>query len=187
MQLSSNYRDFVNALTSGSASPPGWIPYCCRPRSGLVHHANQAQLQRRPPLHPDHRPYCPCVVLCEWQEARHLRGAVWSADVDWNTTHVPPGSVDNSCCLWDCETGKQLVPLRTNSAVRACGIDFQGNIIMFFTDTKMAYQCFVSFFDLWDLSQINSNEPYMKMPSKIPRSPCCLGTPGDTHHWKPWE
>ncbi|KAK2510098.1 hypothetical protein MC885_007322 [Smutsia gigantea] len=69
-------------------------------------------------------------------------GAVWCVDADW----------------------KQLALLKTNSAVRTCGFDFGGNIIMFSTDKQMGYQCFVSFFDLRDPSQIDNNEPYMKIP-----------------------
>ncbi|XP_011935802.1 PREDICTED: eukaryotic translation initiation factor 3 subunit I [Cercocebus atys] len=33
-------------------------------------------------------------------------GAVWCVDADWDTKHVLTGSADNSCRLWDCETGK---------------------------------------------------------------------------------
>lgn len=44
--------------------------------------------------------------------------------------------------------------MKTSSAVRTCGFDFGGNIIMFSTDKQMGYQCFVSFFDLRDPSQI---------------------------------
>ncbi|TFK13461.1 carbonic anhydrase 4 [Platysternon megacephalum] len=91
-------------------------------------------------------------------------GAVWCVDADWDTRHVLTGSADNSCRLWDCETGKQLALVKTNSAVRTCGFDFGGNIIMFSTDKQMGYQCFVSFFDLRDPSQIESDEPYMKIP-----------------------
>lgn len=50
--------------------------------------------------------------------------------------------------------GKQLALVKTSSAVRTCGFDFGGNIIMFSTDKQMGYQCFVSFFDLRDPSQI---------------------------------
>nr|ACH44282.1 putative eukaryotic translation initiation factor 3 subunit 2 beta 36 kDa variant 1 [Taeniopygia guttata] len=45
-------------------------------------------------------------------------GAVWCVDADWDTRHVLTGSADNSCRLWDCETG---------------------NIIMFSTDKQMGY------------------------------------------------
>lgn len=53
--------------------------------------------------------------------------------------------------------GKQLALVKTSSAVRTCGFDFGGNIIMFSTDKQMGYQCFVSFFDLRDPSQIGED------------------------------
>lgn len=52
--------------------------------------------------------------------------------------------------------GKQLALLNTNSAVRTCGFDFSGNIIMFSTDKQMGYQCFLNFFDLRDPQQIGT-------------------------------
>lgn len=53
-----------------------------------------------------------------------------------------------------CFIGKQLALLHTNSAVRTCGFDFSGNIIMFSTDKQMGYQCYLNFFDLRDPQQI---------------------------------
>ncbi|CAO2628234.1 Eukaryotic translation initiation factor 3 subunit I [Lemmus lemmus] len=50
--------------------------------------------------------------------------------------------------------------LKTNSAVCTCGFDFGFD----FTDKQMGYQGFLSFFDLWDPSQIDSNEPCVKIP-----------------------
>ncbi|XP_030268154.1 eukaryotic translation initiation factor 3 subunit I isoform X2 [Sparus aurata] len=91
-------------------------------------------------------------------------GAVWCVDCDWDTKNVLTGSADNSCRLWDCETGKQLALLHTNSAVRTCGFDFSGNIIMFSTDKQMGYQCFLNFFDLRDPQQIEDNQPYLSVP-----------------------
>ncbi|PIO32920.1 hypothetical protein AB205_0117200 [Aquarana catesbeiana] len=58
------------------------------------------------------------------------------------------------CSVSEKGAGKQLALLETNSAVRTCGFDFGGNIIMFSTDKQMGYQCFVNFFDLRDPSQI---------------------------------
>ncbi|XP_070294930.1 eukaryotic translation initiation factor 3 subunit I [Salvelinus sp. IW2-2015] len=72
-------------------------------------------------------------------------GALWCVDCDWDTKNVLTGSADNSCRLWDCETGKQLAMLNTSSAVRTCGFDFSGNIIMFSTDKQMGYQCFLNY------------------------------------------
>lgn len=74
-------------------------------------------------------------------------------------------------------SGKQLALQKTNSAVCTCSFDFGGNIIMLSIDKQMGYQCFMSFLDLWDLSQIDSNEPYMKIPcndSKITSAVCGL-------------
>ncbi|KAG7245214.1 hypothetical protein INR49_023780 [Caranx melampygus] len=107
-------------------------------------------------------------------------GAVWCVDCDcipfkkykatWDTKNVLTGSADNSCRLWDCETGKQLALLHTNSAVRTCGFDFSGNIIMFSTDKQMGYQCYLNFFDLRDPQQIDDNQPYLSYPAVITRS-----------------
>ncbi|MCJ8749616.1 hypothetical protein PDJAM_G00178280 [Pangasius djambal] len=69
-------------------------------------------------------------------------GAVWCVDVD---------------C-------KQLAVLDTNSAVRTCGFDFSGNIIMFSTDKQMGYQCYLNFFDLRDPQQIEDNQSYLSVP-----------------------
>lgn len=60
-------------------------------------------------------------------------------------------SLPTLCC-----PGKQLALLNTNSAVRTCGFDFSGNIIMFSTDKQMGYQCFLNFFDLRDPQQIGT-------------------------------
>lgn len=87
------------------------------------------------------------------------------------TTAVDCGTVrpvSEMRCLWNSATlvgfpvvslscvilGKQLALLNTNSAVRTCGFDFSGNIIMFSTDKQMGYQCFLNFFDLRDPQQI---------------------------------
>lgn len=61
-----------------------------------------------------------------------------------------------------CPTGKQLALLNTNSAVRTCGFDFSGNIIMFSTDKQMGYQCFLNFFDLRDPQQIGTHTNPLK-------------------------
>ncbi|RXN20291.1 alpha-taxilin-like protein [Labeo rohita] len=59
---------------------------------------------------------------------------------------------------------KQLALLETSSAVRTCGFDFSGNIIMFSTDKQMGYQCFLNYFDLRDPQQIEDNQPYLSVP-----------------------
>ncbi|XP_032837123.1 eukaryotic translation initiation factor 3 subunit I [Petromyzon marinus] len=94
------------------------------------------------------------------------QGAVWCVDVDWDTKNVLTGAADNTCRLWDCKTGKQISLFETKSAVRTCGFDFSGNIVMFTTDKQMGYDCFIHLFDLRDPSQITDNEPFMKIPCK---------------------
>uniref|UniRef100_A0A2K5DMW1 Serine-threonine kinase receptor-associated protein n=1 Tax=Aotus nancymaae TaxID=37293 RepID=A0A2K5DMW1_AOTNA len=66
----------------------------------------------------------------------------------------------------------------TNSAVWTCGFDFGDNIIMSSTDKQMGYQCFVSFFDLRDPSQMDNNEPYVKIP--------CNDSKITSAFWGPW-
>lgn len=70
---------------------------------------------------------------------------------------LPVMTVDKGWLRLSLSPGKQLALLKTNSAVRTCGFDFGGNIIMFSTDKQMGYQCFVSFFDLRDPSQIGKD------------------------------
>lgn len=67
-------------------------------------------------------------------------------------------------------SGKQLALVKTSSAVRTCGFDFGGNIIMFSTDKQMGYQCFVSFFDLRDPSQIGEEARPAPAPCKRGRA-----------------
>jgi len=91
-------------------------------------------------------------------------GAVWCIDPSWDSTRVLTGSADNTCRLWDCETGKGIFELETKSAVRTCGFSFSGNTMMFSTDKAMGHQCEISFFDIRDQDQIKNNDPYIKIP-----------------------
>uniref|UniRef100_A0A4W5L2L9 Serine-threonine kinase receptor-associated protein n=1 Tax=Hucho hucho TaxID=62062 RepID=A0A4W5L2L9_9TELE len=83
-------------------------------------------------------------------------GALWCVDCDWDTKNVLTGSADNSC--------KQLAMLNTSSAVRTCGFDFSGNIIMFSTEKQMGYQCFLNYFDLRDPPSRLVSVPYLTVP-----------------------
>ncbi|CAO2589200.1 Eukaryotic translation initiation factor 3 subunit I, partial [Lemmus lemmus] len=80
-------------------------------------------------------------------------GAVWCVDADCILLALTTAVV----------SGKQLALLKTNSAVRTCGFDFGGNIIMFSTDKQMGYQCFT-----------DSNEPYMKIPCNDSKITKCI-------------
>jgi len=89
-------------------------------------------------------------------------GVVWCVDVDWTSTKLITGSGDNSCRIWDVETGRVLQEFKTRSAVRACGFSFCGNTIMFSTDQAMGHQSQLSVFDLRDSYQVENDEPFMR-------------------------
>uniref|UniRef100_A0AAZ3P6D8 Serine-threonine kinase receptor-associated protein n=1 Tax=Oncorhynchus tshawytscha TaxID=74940 RepID=A0AAZ3P6D8_ONCTS len=65
-------------------------------------------------------------------------GVVSLTVLSGDTKNVLTGSADICCRLWDCETGTSM--LNTSLAVRTCGFDFSGNIIMFSTDKQMGYE-----------------------------------------------
>ena len=92
------------------------------------------------------------------------KGVVWCVDCNWDTTNVLSGSGDCSCRLWDFETGKQLALLQTSSAVRTCGFDYSGHIVMFSTDKQSGFDSYLNFFDLRDSQQVKDNKPYQSIP-----------------------
>lgn len=98
-------------------------------------------------------------------------GAVWCIDVDWNTTKVLTGSADNTCKLWDCETGSCLTTLETNNAVRSCGFSYSANYVMLTTDKTMGFPCEILIYDIRDGNQMLSGEPQQKItiPTSEPK------------------
>lgn len=68
-------------------------------------------------------------------------GAVWCLDPKWDTTHLVSGAADNTCRLWDIQTGKQISIIDTKSAVRTCNFSYSGNMVAFTTDKQMGYPC----------------------------------------------
>ncbi|XP_052776990.1 eukaryotic translation initiation factor 3 subunit I-like [Mya arenaria] len=91
-------------------------------------------------------------------------GAVWCIDVNWDTTRFLTGSADNTCKLWDCETGKNLNTLDVKNAVRSCGFSYSGKLLMYSTDKTMGHPCEIHIFDVSDSSQMRSGEPMMRIP-----------------------
>ncbi|ESO08071.1 hypothetical protein HELRODRAFT_185422 [Helobdella robusta] len=75
-------------------------------------------------------------------------GAVWCLDINWDTSKLMTGAADNTCKIWDCETGQVIIDHATRSAIRTCGFSFSGNLIMFTTDKTMGQQCELYVFDL---------------------------------------
>ncbi|PVD32708.1 hypothetical protein C0Q70_08153 [Pomacea canaliculata] len=90
-------------------------------------------------------------------------GAVWCIDVNWDTTRVLTGSADNTCKLWDTETGVSLNSIATDTAVRSCGFSYSGNTIMLTTDKTMGFPCEIRIYDVRDGSQLESGEPSQRV------------------------
>jgi len=89
-------------------------------------------------------------------------GAVWCIDVDWNTSKVLTGAADNTCKLWDCETGACLSTMETKTAVRSCGFSYSANYVMFTTDKTMGFPSEIHIYDVRDGSQLLSGDPLQK-------------------------
>lgn len=92
-------------------------------------------------------------------------GAVWCLDVSWDTCKLLTGSADNTCRLWDVQTGVQLSEFQTRSAVRTCGLSFSGNLVMYTTDKAMSQSCEMLVYDLRDEGQMRNNDPMWSVPS----------------------
>ncbi|XP_071807736.1 eukaryotic translation initiation factor 3 subunit I-like [Asterias amurensis] len=96
-------------------------------------------------------------------------GAVWCIDVNWNHTKVLTGAGDNTCKLWDLETGKCINSFDTPSAVRTCGFTYSGNTLFFSTDKAMGQQCQIFLFDVRDHQQMKDNDAYLTIPVTMPK------------------
>ncbi|XP_062506732.1 eukaryotic translation initiation factor 3 subunit I-like [Corticium candelabrum] len=75
-------------------------------------------------------------------------GALWCIDVTLDTRLVLTGSADNTCRLWDCETGRQISVFETKTAVRSCGFASSSELIFITTDKQMGHECEIMMFDM---------------------------------------
>merc|ERR1711970_514197 len=96
-------------------------------------------------------------------------GAVWCLDVNYDTTKVLTGSADNTCRIWDAETGVQMHQLDTSSAVRTCGFSYGGQLCFLSTDKAMMKNCEVQVFDLRDEIKLDKQTPIVKFPVTTPK------------------
>ena len=76
------------------------------------------------------------------------QGAVWYIDSKWDTTTVVTAAADQSCRLWDCQTGKQLNKWDTKTAVRSANFSYSGDKICYTTDQAMSYHYEVNVVDV---------------------------------------
>jgi len=108
-------------------------------------------------------------------------GAVWCIDVDWDTRHVLTGSADNSCRMWDCEKGTNLVNIPTDTAVRTNGFSYSGQLIMYSTDTTMGKRCAIYIYDIRDDSQIKNGKPARLIEVNDSKVTCGIWGPYDEY------
>ena len=62
------------------------------------------------------------------------------------------GSADNTCRIWDAETGVQMHQLDTSSAVRTCGFSYGGQLLFLTTDKAMMKNCEVQVRVRWKIT-----------------------------------
>jgi len=87
-------------------------------------------------------------------------GAIWDMDVSADSTQLVSASADQSCIIWDAETGKIKNQMSAKSPVRSCAFSLTNNILCFTTDRAMNQPCFIKFFDLRDKEQVETNSPF---------------------------
>lgn len=94
-------------------------------------------------------------------------GTVWCVDVRWDSTLLITGSADNSCRLWDVQTGECICAIETKSAVRSCGWSYSGNQIFYSTDKTMGQISELRLYTLVDINKSNGGQavPYLVIPS----------------------
>ncbi|XP_064627003.1 eukaryotic translation initiation factor 3 subunit I-like [Lineus longissimus] len=91
------------------------------------------------------------------------QGAIWCMDPIWDTSKTMTGSADNTCKVWDTQTGTCVATMETRTAVRTCGFSYSGKTLMYSTDKTMGHPCEIHLYDVNDDEQIRSNKPYMVM------------------------
>lgn len=98
------------------------------------------------------------------------QGAVWCIDVDWTTTRFLSGGGDNTCKLWDCETGKEIGNIDTNSSVRTCLFSYSSNIAAYTTDKAMGHPCEIFIIDVRTVDEsFSKQDPILRIPISGPR------------------
>ncbi|XP_046754059.1 eukaryotic translation initiation factor 3 subunit I [Diprion similis] len=97
-------------------------------------------------------------------------GSVWCIDVNWDTTRFLSGSGDNTLCVWDCQTGKVVGQLATNSSVRTCSFSYSGNLAVYSTDKALGHQCEMFIIDARDVdSTLSQENAIRRIPINGPR------------------
>ncbi|CAD6227587.1 GSCOCG00001267001-RA-CDS [Cotesia congregata] len=97
-------------------------------------------------------------------------GSIWCMDVDWNTKFFMSGSGDNTLRLWDCQTGKEISQIQTNSSVRTCAFSFSANMAVYSTDKALGHQCEMFIIDTRNVDSMLAEGPaIIRIPINGPR------------------
>lgn len=108
------------------------------------------------------------------------QGAVWCIDVDWTTTKCMTGAGDNTLKIWNCETGKAIGTITTNSSVRACNFSYSADMAVYATDRAMKHNCEIFIIDVRTTDDsIDQAEPIFRIPINGPRVSSLLWGPLD--------
>ncbi|XP_017773651.1 PREDICTED: eukaryotic translation initiation factor 3 subunit I [Nicrophorus vespilloides] len=98
------------------------------------------------------------------------QGAIWCIDVDWMTSKFMSGAGDNSLKLWDCQTGKEIASISTNSSVRTCNFSYSANMAAYCTDKALKHMCEMFIVDTRIVDDsLGSAEPILRIPINGPR------------------
>lgn len=91
-------------------------------------------------------------------------GAVWSIDVDWQSTRFISGAADNTLRLWDCATGVEIGMLSVQSAIRTCVFSYSSNMAVYSTDATYGLSCELLVIDVRNADEsFNKTTPILKM------------------------
>jgi len=98
------------------------------------------------------------------------QGAVWCIDVDWTSTRFMSGAGDNSCKIWDIETGKEVSNIVALSSVRTCMFSYSANMAVYSTDKAMKQPCEMFVIDTRTVDASTVNQaPVLRIPISGPK------------------
>lgn len=98
------------------------------------------------------------------------QGAVWCIDVDHMTTRFLSGAGDNTLKIWDCQTGKEIGNITTNSSVRTCNFSYSANMAAYSTDKALKHQCEIFIIDTRNVDEnMEHSDPILRIPINGPR------------------
>jgi len=68
-------------------------------------------------------------------------GAVWSIDINWDTTAFVTASADSTVRLWDVQTGRERHIYQLDTPCRVCAFSYEGHMILYTNDDVMGKPC----------------------------------------------